>query len=232
MKKRPMNKNIIIFAPHQDDEIIGCGGMIQHIMRRQGNIYLVIATQSNDKIVEKRVNGRQQSNAEERNRECIRAAKILGIPKSRIHYLIASDYHMRLDSLDKISIVTLIEKFIMELNPSSIFIPANSLNQDHKVLNECLLTASRPHVYSGNIIEYEVENEINFRPNFYVPLSQNEIDKKIEALCLYQTQLKNGNATLNEEFIYTRAKYRGRELYVQYAEAFCIIRGRLYETSI
>ena len=60
---------------------------------------------------------------------------------------------MRLDSLDKISIITTIEGVVTERKkPSSIFIPAYSLNQDHKIMNECLLAASRPHVYSGNIL--------------------------------------------------------------------------------
>lgn len=135
---------------------------------------------------------------------------------------------MRLDSLDKISIITTIEGLLQNVKPSSIFIPAYSLNQDHKIMNECLLTASRPHVYSGNILEYEVENEINFCPNFYVPLCKEDVEKKVQALSCYQTQMKKGNTTLSKDYILTRAKYRGRELYVQYAEAFCIVRGRLY----
>ena len=219
-----MKKNIIIFAPHQDDEIIGCGGIIQQIIRDQGSVYLAIATQSNDKIEKSRIEGC----SEKRNRECIRAMEILGIEKNKINYLISSDYHMRLDCLDKITVITLIERFIQKINPTSIFIPANSINQDHKVMNECLLAASRPHVYSGNVIEYEVENEINFKPNFFVPLCQEDVEKKVEALCCYKTQIKKGNATLSRDYILTRAKYRGRELYVQYAEAFYIIRGRLY----
>ena len=41
-----MKKNIIIFAPHQDDEVIGCGGIIQKLISNQDNVYLAIATQS------------------------------------------------------------------------------------------------------------------------------------------------------------------------------------------
>ncbi len=223
-----MKKNIIIFAPHQDDEVIGCGGIIQKLISNQDNVYLAIATQSSGII--KKYNAKEYSEdcAEKRNRECFKAASILGIGPSKISYLISPEYHMRLDSLDKISIITTIEGLLQNVKPSSIFIPAYSLNQDHKIMNECLLTASRPHVYSGNILEYEVENEINFCPNFYVPLCREDVEKKVQALSCYQTQMKKGNTTLSKDYILTRAKYRGRELYVQYAEAFCIVRGRLY----
>ncbi len=38
------NERIIVFAPHPDDEVIGCGGVIQECLAKKGAVYVVFLT--------------------------------------------------------------------------------------------------------------------------------------------------------------------------------------------
>ncbi|MGC9066690.1 MAG: PIG-L deacetylase family protein, partial [Candidatus Ratteibacteria bacterium] len=42
--KLSSKENIIVFAPHPDDEIIGCAGIIQECLEKQGTVYVVYLT--------------------------------------------------------------------------------------------------------------------------------------------------------------------------------------------
>ena len=48
-----MYKNILIIAPHADDEILGCGGVISKYSKKKVNIYVAIMTNASkgDKIL-------------------------------------------------------------------------------------------------------------------------------------------------------------------------------------
>ncbi len=85
-----MKKNII-FAPHQDDEVIGCGGIIQKLISNQDNVYLAIATQSSGIIKNIMQRNIVKIVLKSRSRECFKAASILGIGPSKISYLISRE---------------------------------------------------------------------------------------------------------------------------------------------
>ena len=38
------NERIIIFAPHPDDEILGCAGLIQKVLKKKGKVWIVYLT--------------------------------------------------------------------------------------------------------------------------------------------------------------------------------------------
>ena len=72
-----MYKNILVIAPHADDEILGCGGIINKFSRKKVNIYVAImtnASKGDSKLFSK-------SKIKIIRNECLRANKKLGVKK-------------------------------------------------------------------------------------------------------------------------------------------------------
>lgn len=78
--------NIMVLAPHQDDEILGAGGLIQICQHRGDSVWVVFAT-----------NGDYQGRdiAHQRYTESRDALTRLGVPESNIYYLGYADTGMR-----------------------------------------------------------------------------------------------------------------------------------------
>lgn len=71
-------KKILIFAPHQDDEVLMCAGIITHALVNGGNVNIVIVTNGDKK-------GRKTGL--KRIKETIKAIKILGLSTENIVFL-------------------------------------------------------------------------------------------------------------------------------------------------
>lgn len=69
-------KHVLVLVPHQDDEINLAGGVMEHYLRSGSRVSLVYAT-----------NGDYNGLAEERSREVLAMAELLGIPKEDVYYL-------------------------------------------------------------------------------------------------------------------------------------------------
>jgi LmbE family N-acetylglucosaminyl deacetylase len=145
---------------------------------------------------------------------------------------------MRLDSLPRRTLVDLIEKdsklSIEKLQPTIIAIPAISYNQDHEAVFKAAFTACRPHIptvkpfqkivlaYDSPTLSWDPYNR-GFHPNFYVDIS-NYIDQKIQAISIYETQLRLYIHQHSKDTIMSLATLRGREVAVEAAEGFMCYR--------
>lgn len=101
-----------------------------------------------------------------------------------------------------------------------VLIPSpNDLHQDHQTV---AIEAMRAFKQIG-ILGYELPwNNIVFRTECFVPLEERHIDKKVEAVKAYESQMHRYYA--NEDFIRSLAIIRGTQICVKVAEAFEIIR--------
>jgi len=101
-----------------------------------------------------------------------------------------------------------------------IFTPAkNDVHQDHHVITE---EAMRAFKFSS-IISYELPwNNFSFHTSYFVELSEENIQTKINAIKKYESQKDRSYAS--EGFIRSLATVRGTQINKQYAEAFEIIR--------
>lgn len=110
--------NILIVAPHPDDEIIGCGGLIARLVKENKAPHVVIMTggegshqgccntSSNEIIVARRQLTRN-------------AAAIVGLPIENIHELNYPDGGVSIDNAETNKLKALIDK----LHPDTILIP-------------------------------------------------------------------------------------------------------------
>src|SRR5436309_3019289 len=79
-----MGRPALVFAPHQDDEALGCGGTILRKRHSGADVYIAFITdgsQSHARLMD------PDKLSALRTEEAIDAAEVLGVDKSRVHFL-------------------------------------------------------------------------------------------------------------------------------------------------
>ncbi|MFN2175715.1 MAG: PIG-L deacetylase family protein [Anaerolineales bacterium] len=112
-----LKQNAIIFAPHQDDETLGCGGTIIKKRRAGADVHIVFTTDgrhSHDQIMP------QIDLAALRMDEAIAAANVLGVSEENIDFLGYEDGRLQLHTAAACEKVV---NILTELKPAEIFVP-------------------------------------------------------------------------------------------------------------
>ena len=219
------NKKLLVIAPHPDDEVLGCGGLISKVKTGGGKVHVLCFTVGNIK----QYGG--TSNSEKRILEMKKVMKYLKVDSFDLAWA-GDEYHLKLDKVPQKDLINTIEKGDVSLStvkPDILAIPfIGSTNQDHVAVAKASFTACRPVKNNGKditkiVLSYE-QPETNwtrkrFHPNFYVDISK-ELKKKINALSLYSSQVRSKNHPRTPRVIENIAKLRGTEIGVKYAEAY------------
>lgn len=218
------NQRVLILAPHADDEVIGCGGVIQKFLKAKSNVRIIIASfvEGAYRKFYKEKNQYQNYDGKVRFEEMKTSHETLGVTDFRFLYTDHDhvQYHSQLDTLPKIELVTKLEEEISDYQPTVIFIPSQTKHQDHTAMHDAALAAVRPYFWNGSIFVYETDGELNFNPHFFVPLTEEEAQIKAEALKAYKTQLGPSLHPVNPDVLLIKARYRGQSIYTTYAESF------------
>ena len=222
-------KKILIIAAHPDDEILGCGGMINKFRKLKIEFKVIFLAEGSTCRFSNICGEEAKEAINKRNNYALDVMKFLGIKDYQFLNLPCG----RLDEIPIIEINKIIEKNIKEYSPDTIF--THSLldcNNDHKIIYNSTLMAARPipenkimRIYSYEIqssSEWNFENQ--FQPNYFVSLSEDDLNMKIEALNMYKSEIKKYPFPRSNEGIKTLAMYRGMQVGVKYAEAFKLIR--------
>ena len=218
--------NILVIAPHMDDEVLGCGGTIsRHVDEGHSVTVCVCANRVYDhKFSYQADNGERKS--------CEDARKILGY--GRIVHLNLPD-----EQLDRsqIELIVPIEQIIKETIPQIVYFPHRGDNhQDHRAVFEAVRVACRPfaEVRVSCLRVYEVisstdqvsgYSEWPFQPNFYVDISH-VLERKLKAMSCYAREERIFPHPRSLEGINVQAKKRGMEIGLEAAEAFMVMRDK------
>ncbi|EKD90134.1 MAG: LmbE family protein [uncultured bacterium] len=215
-----MNKKILVIAPHPDDEVLGCGGIIKKYSQNGDEVFLAVLTKpyepdwTKDYIKDKLIQTKKSN-------------MTLGIKKT---YSLGFPT-VKLDTIPQKKINDELHQVVAEVKPQIVFIPFyGDLNKDHRITCESSLVATRPLTGSAikKILCYEILSETEwgiepFKPNVYVDISDNFIIKK-KAMEEYKSELKKFPHPRSLEALEALAKKRGSEAGLTYAEAFMLIR--------
>ena len=214
----------MILAPHADDEVIGCGGVIQKLLKAKSDVRIIIASFVDGVYHKfyKENNQYKMYDGQARLKELEESHKKLGVSDYRILYKDHDtvQYHSQLDALPLYELISKLEKEMTEFSPTLMFIPSQTKHQDHTALHNAALAATCPYFWNVSIFIYETDGELNFNPNFFVPLSEEELEKKAQALEAYKTQVGSYLHPVSPEALLVKAKYRGQSIYQPYAESF------------
>lgn len=221
-------QRVLVIAPHADDEIIGCGGMIQKYLKSGSEVRVLIASFVNGTYqkFETEKNQYKLYDGSERFKELEESHRIIGIKDYSLLYTDEDEvkYHSRMDTVPRIELATKLENEIQKFRPTIIFIPSKTKHQDHTALHEAALTATRPYFWNGTVLVYETDGEFSFQPNLFVPISRNELKRKQDALNAYKTQVGSKRHPVSPQALMSKARFRGQSIYRNFAEAFQVIR--------
>lgn len=134
-----------------------------------------------------------------------------------------------LDTIPKKEVISEIENVIALVKPDVMICQGPSFHQDHIVVYESAIAATRPTTLFCPREIYITENptyvhslgpHTDFKPDFYINLSRAEIERKLQFFkdC-FPSQIRQKGNYLSENGIKAWAKYRGIEARCEYAEA-------------
>lgn len=223
------NQRVMILSPHADDETIGCGGVIQKYIQHQSPVRVVIASfvLGEMKRFKRKQGAYKTYEGDTRLHEFQQVMNLLDIIDYHILYLeeaLNSTRHSQLDFIPRVKLVESMEQHITEFRPTVLYIPSISKHQDHEALHKAALAAARPYFWNGTVYSYETDGELAFHPNLYVPLTQEEMQRKMEALQLYKSQIQENPHPVSTEALLHKAKFRGSQIHEPFAEAFQVVR--------
>ena len=219
-------QRLLVIAPHPDDEVLGCGGLIQKVKKAGGEVHVLVMT------VGSAVQYGGKSDTKVRIKELENVARFLKFDSYRMA-LAGDRYHLRLDQVQKKELVDTIESgekvSLSATKPTMVCIPyLHSTNQDHVAVAEAAFTACRPIEGESKpiprvVLSYEQPeiawSRVTFSPNFFIDISL-EIRAKIDAMKLYSSQIRKEPHSRSAENLIRIAELRGRQVGVRAAEAF------------
>lgn len=201
---------ILVLAPHTDDGELGCGGTIAKFAGGGKEVFYAAFC-----LCSKSLPSTLPANT--LGMECRKATALLGISPSR---LILFDYEVRELPQSRQKILEELLKLNKDIHPEMVLLPAVSdIHQDHEVIHQEAMRAFKNTTFAG----YELPwNNYSFHTNFFVRITGKELDRKIEALKVYESQQDKNY--MKEDFIRSLAKVRGIQANSEYAEAFEVYR--------
>jgi len=219
---------IIIIAPHADDEVLGCGATMARACTNGDEVFVLICTNAS-------VGAPELFSAElikQIRSEAVTAHRLIGVKETFFLEFPAP----ALDQFPRYKMSNEISAIIKKIGADTVYIPhRGDCHKDHTIIHECAMVACRPlancsvkHVYA-----YETLSETEwgepvvadfFVPVKYITFTNEEFQKKLDAMSCFKSQLYPFPASRSLEAIEALAKYRGCTVSAERAEAFEVLR--------
>ena len=206
-------KKVLILSPHTDDAELGSGGTIIKFLENKKEIMWIVFSTADDSVPENLPKNILKD-------EFHNVARKLNISEDK---LIIKDFKVRYLHERRQDILEILVKIRQSFNPELVIGPSlNDFHQDHTIVANEMVRAFKS---SSSIISYELPwNHISFNTQFFIKLNEEQINKKVELLNSYHSQIEKGREYFSPEFIKGLAKIRGVQINSKYAEAFEVIR--------
>ena len=215
-------KNMVIIAPHPDDETLGTGGTIAKFVANGTRVSVLVVSGHLPPLY-------TEKDFEKTHKEAISAFEILGVDNYEFLKIPATTVH----KLPVATINSKIGSFINTQKPEIVLIPFPDRHIDHRTIFESAVVSCRPVSPDApkTILAYETLSEThcnvpgvepNFIPELFVNID-NSIECKLKALKKYKSQIKNNNSR-SVNACKSLAHFRGSQNGCNYAEAFKVIR--------
>ena len=177
----------VIVAPHPDDEVIGCAGLIQALVECGTPPHVIILTGG-----EGSHRGCCDTSAEEiiaaRHQLTLKAADTLGLPESHIHCLCYPDGGVAIEHPE----TERLQVLLSELNPQSVFVPHRGEGwSDHlqaAEIDKHLLKGQDASIYEYCVwMWYYNVWRLDFRQARLLRMSRAHHQRKLQAIDEYVT---------------------------------------------
>ena len=190
------NQKLLVIAPHSDDEVLGCGGLITKVKNSGGKVFVLIFNLGFEK-------DDTPESQQKRKNEVKNAMAVLGVDD---YHLVNSepDNNRNLDSKPLHDLIEVIENTsnvsLEKISPTMVAIPTIfSHHQDHVHVHHACIAALRPisTPVSNIVLSYEAPEHSRwsasgiFEPNLFVEIDI-EIENKIQAFLNLKLGLEEG----------------------------------------
>lgn len=218
-------QNILVIAPHPDDEVLGCGGIMKKYTEAGAQLHVLVISRGTPKFY----NDERIDNVRKEAKE---AHHILGVKETIFLDFPAPE----LDTISVSEISRAIAKVIKKLSIHIVYLPhRGDIHHDHRIVFNAGLVACRPvGQYSvKEIYTYETLSETEwaapfgddaFIPTNFVNITE-QIDAKLEAFKCFKSQIRPFPNSRSLETIEALAKFRGSTVGFERAEGFALIRN-------
>lgn len=221
-------RKILIIAPHADDEILGCGATMAKASSRGDEVFVLICTNAS-------VGAPELFSVElikQIRNEAVTAHRLIGVKETFFLDFPAP----ALDQYPRYKMSNEISSIIKKIGADTVCIPhRGDCHKDHAIIHDCAMVACRPlancsvkHVYAYETLS-ETEWGEPVAADFFIPVKYNtftneEFQRKLDAMSCYKSQLYPFPASRSLEAIEALAKYRGCTVSAERAEAFEVFR--------
>ena len=215
---------VLVIAPHPDDEVIGVGGTIAKRAKEGHDVYVCVVTKAFPPLFSEDI-------VEQARKECREADKFLGVIETSFLDFPA----VTLETIPRYELNGGIQKIIQRVKPDEVYIPhRGDMQLDHKMIVDASMVALRPkyahrisRIYAYETLSetgWDIPNTVNeFIPTVYEDITDT-LEKKLQAMNIFQSQLADFPAARSLGAIEALAKFRGATVNVMAAEAFSLIR--------
>lgn len=223
-------ERVLVVAPHADDEVLGCGGLLARLAAAATSVHVVYGA----------VDGFHHyghpgaTTYAQRVGEIERVAELFGFTWEVLY----GDKGLieQLDTLPKRDLVDALEGALNTHRPELLLVATGAdYDQDHVALFDAAFAAARPiptrfgkwlvpHVLTYEMTKIQWAAEPLPRSTAYVALEPAHLEAKLEGVRRYETQLRPDPHIRSLESVSALATIRGKEIGVEYAEAFGVLR--------
>lgn len=212
---------ILVFAPHNDDEVLGVGGTMAKLAKEGHEVFVCEVTAWLEQMD-------RSKNLQKQARE---AHSILGVKESIFLNLPV----VALKEMATYKKNSMFKEIVQDIKPHMVYIPhMGDIHIDHQETAMAAMVALRPienpqlkAVYAYETLsetEWNVPNATNaFLPNTWSDISET-LSLKLQAMSCFTWQIREYPHPRSLEAIQALAKLRGTTIGVKSAEAFYAVR--------
>lgn len=222
--------NVLVIAPHADDETIGCGGTMARYASEGHDVSVAILTGHGD-------DGPHPVFPQEVfdgiRAEAAKAHALLGVRRTLLREIPS----VRVAEKPLWEVNRIVFEVFEEACPEVVLVPFQfDLHEDHRRIFAACSVAWRPSSAVGRKIRavyaYETPSETHwnfanvepgFMPNTYVDISDH-LDTKVAALRCFASQIDPFPGARSIEALEALARFRGSQVHTAAAEAFVLVR--------
>ncbi len=203
----------LFISPHTDDVELGAGATLIKQLEGGNEILWVVFSTAETSLPE-------DTPKDTLRQEFLDVTRSIGLKENNYKIF---DFQVRYLPSHRQEILEEMITMKKEFSPDLIIGPSlNDHHQDHEVVAKEMIRAFKD---TSSIICYELPwNHLQFNTQLFVKIDEKHVDKKIDLLKKYESQIKLDRAYFSEEYIRGWARMRGVQVKAEFAEAFEVVR--------